>query len=391
MKFSKTSQLILVSMIGLMVATWLTGCEIVTADFLYVASYSSTDTAGVIQSFAVDADSGALRTASSSVSLTGLDPVSLAVSPDYKYLFAAAQNPSSTGGSIVSYTIALNGVLTSNKSLTLTDTPKAIAVNAAGTYLYVISGTSTVTLSEYAITSGSIASAPTASKTISIGSDVVAPEGVAVLANGDAVYAAVADTTAGNGYVYGYIIGSDGALTASANSPYSAGVRPSGIAADPSSAYVYVTDYASSQLIGYRVVNSTTLSYLTAGPFSSGKQPTGVAIDPRGRFLYVSNALDNTVTAYAITTETGVPSSVSGTSSTSNPTDTYPVAITVEPAYGRYVYTGNSLGKSVSGFKLNSTSGALTTTQATPYNTTYAPTAVLAVPHGNHASITPVD
>ena len=57
----------------------------------------------------------------------------------------------------------------------------------------------------------------------------------------------------------------------------------------------------------------------------------------------------------------------------------------VDPALGRYVYTANNLGNSVSGFRLNPTTGALTPTQTTPYPTGAQPAALAAVPHGNHS------
>jgi 6-phosphogluconolactonase (cycloisomerase 2 family) len=70
-----------------------------------------------------------------------------------------------------------------------------------------------------------------------------------------------------------------------------------------------------------------------------------------------------------------------------NGTDTDPVSIVVEPSLGRFVYTANRLGDSISGFKLDPDTGALSATQATPYpiNGAY-PAAVIAVPHGNHAT-----
>ena len=45
MKFSKLSQLLLVSAIGLIVATLLTSCEIVTIDYVFVASSSGREAA----------------------------------------------------------------------------------------------------------------------------------------------------------------------------------------------------------------------------------------------------------------------------------------------------------------------------------------------------------
>ncbi len=67
MKFSKLSQLFLVSTIGLLVATLLTACQIVTIDYVFVADAGATN-AGQIDPYAVDSESGAIRTAQKSVS-----------------------------------------------------------------------------------------------------------------------------------------------------------------------------------------------------------------------------------------------------------------------------------------------------------------------------------
>ena len=63
MKFSKLSQLALVSAIGLIVATLLTACQLVTIDFVYVAASAgaSAGSAGQIYGYATDAQSGAIR------------------------------------------------------------------------------------------------------------------------------------------------------------------------------------------------------------------------------------------------------------------------------------------------------------------------------------------
>ena len=73
MKFSKLSQLFLVSSIGLLVATLLTACQIVTIDYVFVANSagSGTSSAGQINTFAVDSESGALRLGAATVSSGG--------------------------------------------------------------------------------------------------------------------------------------------------------------------------------------------------------------------------------------------------------------------------------------------------------------------------------
>ncbi len=166
---------------------------------------------------------------------------------------------------------------------------------------------------------------------------------------------------------------------------------------DPASRFLYVTDFASSQLIGYNISSGTQLNFLTSGPYRTGNQPSAVTIDPRGKFIYVSNSLDNTVSAFAIDLVTGIPTAaVNTTGSTSNATDAQPNAIIVDPALGRFVYTANSIGGSISGFQLNPNTGAIAPTQATPYPSdlklsTQSPSglkptaAIVSVPHGNHS------
>src|ERR1700732_2157496 len=97
MKFSKLSQLILVSMIGLLVATFLTACQLVTIDYIYLAGSASSGTSpdGQIQGFAVDSQSGALRTGTPVVDSGGASPVAMTTSADYANLYVANQGNSS--------------------------------------------------------------------------------------------------------------------------------------------------------------------------------------------------------------------------------------------------------------------------------------------------------
>jgi 6-phosphogluconolactonase len=404
MKFSKLSQLFLVSSIGLFVATLMTACQLVTIDYVFVAASAGTSagSAGQIYTYAVDSESGALRTAAPVISSGGTSPVAMAVTSDDFNLYVANQG----NNSVVHFSVADNGVLTLKDSITLTTTPVSLTVNPANTYLYVVSGTSSATLTEYALSSGTIGAA-TATESLTLpapySGDTILPTGVDLLANSDAVYVAAYDKSAYNpggittsnanpGWLFGYAVGSGGALTAVSNSPYQAGVKPSALASDPTNRFVYVTDFASNELIGYTVQANDSLNFLVNGPFKTGNEPTSMTIDPRGLYIYLTNSLDSSVSGYSISLPTGTPSGVVGsTSSAGNGTDTEPVAIIVDPSLGRYVYTANYLGNSVSGFRLDPNSGSLQATQATPYPTGANPTALAAVPHGNHAtqSVTP--
>jgi len=425
MKFSKLSQLALVSAIGLIVATLLTACQLVTIDYIFVAASAGTSagSTGQVYTYATDSESGAIRSAIPAVSSGGTSPVAMAITSDYYNLYVANQG----NRTVVHFAVANDGTLTQKDSITLpTTTPVSLAVNAADTYLYVVSyapsiTTNSATLTEYPLSSGTIGAAAATvnlalncntSSIANFPTDTIVPTGVTVLANNDAVFVSAYDQSAYNpggtissnanpGWVFGLKVGSSGALSSAANGcpitsttyqpydVYEAGVKPSALAADPTGRFVYVTDYASNELIGYGVQSTDALNFMINGPFKTGNEPTSIVIDPRGLYIYITNSLDNSVSAYAITLSSGAPTTVVSSASTAgNATDTDPVSITVEPSLGRFVYTANYLGYSVSGFRLNPSSGSLTATQATPYPTGVHPTALISVPHGNHATQT---
>jgi 6-phosphogluconolactonase (cycloisomerase 2 family) len=400
MKFSKLSQLFLVSMIGLVVATLLTSCEIVTIDYVIVADSagSSAGSAGQIQVFDADSETGALRSGAANVPSGGSNPVSMALTSDYENLYVA----NAGNNSVVHFALSSSGVLTQKDMVTASSPPVAVAVNAANTYLYVVSGPNPSVLTAYSLSSGTIGSAVATiplklyGNYASYSTDTLVPTGVTALANNNAVYVTVYDlsaynpggattSTANPGWIFGYSVGSSGALTAAA-SPYEAGVKPTAITTDPTSRFLYATDFASNELIGYTIQSGNVLDFLTNGPFKTGNEPSAVAVDPRGKYIYVANALDSTVSAYVIDLATGTPSGAANvTGVAANSTDTQPVGIVVDPALGRFVYTANHLGNSISGFELNTDTGALSTTQATPYPAGADPTAIVSVPHGNHS------
>ena len=400
MKFSKLSQLFLVSTIGLLAAILFTACDVKTVDYVFVATNggSGSGGTGLIETFDADQNTGALRSGAATVPSNGNNPVAMAATADYANLYVVNQG----SNNVTHFSIAGNGVLTQADVITTSASPVAIAVNTAETYLYVVSGPNPAVLTEYSLSSGKIGSA-VATETLSLSSataacpDTMAPTGVNVLANGNAVYVSAYDlsaynpggatcSTANPGWVFGYIVGAGGALSGSPNSPYKAGVKPSALISDPTNRFVYVTDAASNELIGYTIQGGSTLDFLINGPFKTGNEPNAITIDPRGIYLYVTNGLDSTVSAFVITLGTGTPSSVvSSSGSQINQTDTTPVAVVVDPGLGRYVYTANQEGNSASGFQLNPTTGALQPTVSGPYPTGNKPAAVAAVPHGNHA------
>src|SRR6266568_7295154 len=215
MKFSKLSQLFLVSSIGLLVATLFTACQLVTVDYVFLATSAGTTkcAGGQIETYAVDSQSGAVRKGAAAVCSGGTTPVALAISPGYENLYVANQ----ADMTVVHFAVAANGVLTSKDTVTLSSAPVALAVDPTGKALYVVSGTASATLTEYALSSGTIGSI-TSQQPLTIpgfSGDSLVPTGVTVLASGTAVYVTAYDSSAYNpggtttstanpGWVFGY-------------------------------------------------------------------------------------------------------------------------------------------------------------------------------------------
>ena len=396
MKFSKVGQVSLVSATALILASAFTACTPITIDYLFAAGSKSNN----IQTFLVDRVSGALSSVNSVVSAGGISPIALANSTDFKHLYVANQGDNS----LVEFSISGTGVLASVKTLTLSaegNTPVAINMNASGTLLYVANryqaGCSTATVGAATCNGGALAVFPVGSDG-SLGSPVsngslsywpvgVNPTSVTSLPSGGAVYVSSFDPSAGVGYIYGYVAATSGTLSQlTPGNRFPAGVKPVGITTDPTSRFVYATDFAQNQLIAFSVLDAGVLQPLINGPFRTGNQPSAIQIDPRGKYIYVSNQLDNSVSAYAIDLATGTPSAAVNTSgSSTNSTGTQPVAILVDPGFGRYVYTANLLDNSLSGFQLNPSTGTLSPAQNGPYPTVGEPYAIACVPHGNHS------
>jgi 6-phosphogluconolactonase len=393
----KLCKLFLVSAISLVVAGLLSACQLVTIDFAYVAGMGTSGSDGQIQVYAVDSQSGALRTAFNrkTFSTGGPSPIAMAVTSDEQNIYVANQG----NNSVSHLAVATDGTPSLKDSVTLPDVPVSVAVNAAGTFLFVVSGTGSATLTVYPLSKGTIGPVATQQALTIPGfeNDTLIPTGVTALANNNYVYVTAYDrsaynpggptsSTANPGWLFGFNVGSGGALTAVIGNPYRAGVKPSALIADPTSRFVYVTDFASNHLIGYTILSNGALSFLINGPFKTGSEPAAVTVDPRGKYLYVANSLDSSVSAYIIDLATGTPSAAVNVSGASiNSTDTQPISIVVDPALGRYVYTANQLGNSVSGFRLDPNAGSLQPAQATPYPTGPKPAAIVSIPHGNHA------
>jgi 6-phosphogluconolactonase (cycloisomerase 2 family) len=395
MKFNKSGQLLLVSAASLLVAGLVTACGTLTVDFVFVASSKAAgaNSYGEIDVFEVNSESGRMRQIPTSPFPSGgRNPVAEAVSSDNTNLYVVNHDDNS----IVQFVIGSDGKLYPQNTVNTPGIfPVAVAVN--GSNLFVADTYQPLPqCSSAAPCSGSVAVLPIGTNDqlgtavangnlnywpLSLPSspkDILLPTGVSVLASGADVYVSAYDTTANTGYVFGFAVGSGGALTPlNGGVPFPAGTNPSSITSDPTGSHVYVTDYAQGKVWGYSVASASgDLAPLSGSPFAAGDEPMAMVVDPSGKYAYVANSLDSNLTAYTVS---GGALTFLGTYATG----TQPVAIGIDPSAKHFLYTANFLGSTVSGFELSTVDGTLLNSQYSPYTSNAQPTAVAAIPHGN--------
>ena len=413
MKLNKSSQLLLVFAASLLAAGLVTACSSATTDYVFVTSSRAAGpySYGEIDVFEINSVSGFMRPIPTSPFPSGgRNPVAEAVSTDTLNLYVVNQDDNT----IVQFAIGPDGKLYPENTVNTPGIyPLAAAVN--GSNLFVVDTYQPLPACSNADPcSGSVAVLPilpssgTGSNATRAGApgapvangiltywpltlpanpnDIIVPTGINVLNSGAYLYVTAYDSTAtpNVGYVFGFSIGSGGALTPlNGGVPHDMGVgdrglgiHPSAIASDSTSSYVYVTDSTNGIVVSYSAASGVLTKI---GDTSTGNQPVAIAADSKYPYLYVANALDGTVNGYSI-----------GSGGALTSLDTYtagiqPVAIGIDPSTNHFVFTANFLGNgatsTVSDFQMSTTDGTLINTQHSPYTANSQLTAVAAIPH----------
>jgi 6-phosphogluconolactonase (cycloisomerase 2 family) len=388
MNLHKISRMAKVSVVSLAMVLGLSSCSL---DYVvgYVYMTTNHSNPGLINQYSIDFQSGALTLIGTPVT-AGNNPVKLIASTSGLFVYVVNQGDST----VQEFAVQSGGTLASKNVYKVTGTsPTAIATDPQGKFLYVTynNGYSATNLVAGGVTifpvnaDNSLGTAVN----VTVGNN---PVGVTVSYFNHFVY--VLDQDPANPSILTFSQNaSTGALTPVTNLTTGklatpAGVVPSAIAEEPTSRFVYVTDQAANQLIAYTVQPNGALVPMINGPFQTGLYPVGITIDPQGTVMYVANYNASTVQGYAIDTYTGTPSGVAGAFATV--VGTGPTCVQVDPALGTFLYTSNSLDNTVSGERLNPSTGSLEQVQNSPFPTQGAasasPTCLAIVPNGAHAS-----
>lgn len=207
-------------------------------------------------------------------------------------------------------------------------------------------------------------------------------------------------TNAGSSNVSAYRINATtGALTPVPGSPFAAGLRPSSVAANPAGTFVYVTSANDDTVTAYSI-NATTgaLTQVPGGSSPTEGAPNSVTINSAGTFAYVANETSNNVSVYSINAANGsltpIPGSPFGTGEPPNLTvgigfasGPFPYAVAVNPA-GTFAYVANYGSSSISAYRINAATGALTPVVGSPFHAGLLPDSFAVSPAGTFAYVT---
>ncbi|MGB2664625.1 MAG: beta-propeller fold lactonase family protein [Candidatus Acidiferrum sp.] len=347
------------------------------AQFVYVAN-SGVDGVhqGNISVYRINSSTGALTPISGSPYTAGMGPVSVALDPSGKFTYVVNTN---------SDNISVYGINSSTGALTPISgspfstgiDPTYVTVDPSGKFTYVTNAGNN-TVSGYRINSSTGALTPVSGSPFPAG---LVPISVTVDPSSRFAYAANIGGYPLAGSVSAYTIDSNtGVLTPISGSPFPAGLEPVSVAVDLSGKFAYVANFFSANVSAYTIDSNTgALTPISASPFPAENLPNFVAMDPSGRFAYVTNGgfgLPGSVSAYRIDSTTGALTPISGSPF---PAELSPVSLAMDPS-GKFAYATNGgpfpLPGNISGYTIDSTTGALTPIAGSPFPAGISPHSV---------------
>ncbi|HMF54167.1 MAG TPA: beta-propeller fold lactonase family protein, partial [Edaphobacter sp.] len=241
--------------------------------FLYVAG------AGSVNVYAINSD-GSLSAVNLGVaiSVTTLD-----ISPDGQWLFGLdllANNldqfqidPSSGGLATMTPTAypSSTGTL---------PTPQMVKVSPAGNLIFASLGTGGDAVFTLDTASGTVVF----SQQLTLSSASTSDNGIAVAVNSAGTYLYIARSGT-NGGIAVYTVGSGGTLNQIAGSPFVAGNQPFAVSLDTTGKYLYVANRQDGTISGYTIGTNSALTAIAGSPFGSGTQVNSLGAERSGTYL----------------------------------------------------------------------------------------------------------
>ncbi len=342
-----------------------------SAQFVYLANAGSAS----VTLYNLDRHSGRLAAAAGSPYPAGVTPVSLAVDPESRLLFAAGMD-----GLSVMKIQRQSGVPRLLHRSPLNLRIRQVAVHPSGRFLYAMGW---LTTGIYAFTingkSGNLAEVP--------GSPFTAPGiniAIAPHPSGRFLYGTNVSATEDMGTITTFAVDlSTGALRASSSVNE---VRPDNLTMHPSGKFVLLAHNipgSPASIVSVWAVNPSSGALTRAGGGTLGSPFDAVSsltVHPGGRYVYFR--MSNTVEAMAFDATTGNLTALPGSPFALGPPGFGAAAVTLVDASGKYLYTGGQPvpANQIAGFSVSPFDGALTKLPSSPYYVAGTPVVMISSP-----------
>jgi 6-phosphogluconolactonase len=243
--------------------------------------------------------SGGLTADTTDLAGTGSRPDAIILTRHFAYVLDSTGG--AQPGGISEYTIGGSGTLSAARTAqalsttTVTSTPPKTGLNplsmvmdSNGKFVFVANQGSN-SISVFSVDGG------TGLLTEITGSPFATPAGPSALAmTGTTLF--VANQGAGTVSVYA-VDQASGNLTQAAGSPFAAGTSPTALDVDSSGKFLYVADQATNSVLAFAVAGSS-LSAISGSPIAAGTAPVSVRVV--GSSVYVANSGSGNVSGYSI-------------------------------------------------------------------------------------------
>lgn len=168
------------------------------------------------------------------------------------------------------------------------------------------------------------------------------------------------------GYVQGFVISSQGSLTANGQGSVKANELPWSVAADKGGYRLYAGDYQSGDVFAYFINRrSGYLSTVPGSPFPVHRSVTAVAVAPSGHFVFAArdeNSPGDGIGVFHVNPN----GSLTEVAGSPFPTENDPQSIVVSPS-GKYLYAADDAPGKIDAFAIDEVNGALTPLPGSPY------------------------
>jgi 6-phosphogluconolactonase len=135
-----------------------------------------------------------------------------------------------------------------------------------------------------------------------------------------------------------------------------------GLAMLPGDAFLYVTNSSLNTIDAYSIGSTGALTPIAGSPFATGPAPNPITFDSAGHFAYVSNNTASSIFVYSVNGTTGALTEIQADRVA---TGVSPGQVSFTPD-AKFAYVVNS-PFSISGFSVNSATGALTAVAGSPF------------------------